>query len=403
MVAITPLPLRLVDDAWADRVPSPAHDSLTPDQRRATLVANPDSYLAITRSVEDLGPPSDEAGPVGSDTLLELSRASLDRLLDRGAFGGVRPDRFYVYQLEARGHVQTGVVGGVSTAAFAHGDVRVHEQVHHERAAHLARHLAVVGVQSSPIALAHLRLPAVVDIIDDTMGSTPPVLEVRSEPGFVQRVWPVDPDRSAELVTLFSPEPLYLIDGHHRGAAAVEHRRLVGPGTADHVLCALFPVDQLTNFAFHRVLPGRIGRHSTVESFARRHDLRRLDRRPRPEELAATEVALFDGAAGGWSGMEAPTVANLAPALRDLAPSRLAHQFDMAFGDAWHDVVAYRPGVLPLDRIVAETAERSDVLFVLEPISLDQLIAVADKGLTMPPKSTYFDPKVRSGLFLRHL
>ncbi len=406
MVTFAPLSLRLVEQSFADRVPSPAHDSLTPEGRRAVLLANPDSYLAITRSIEDVGPEV----TITIDELLSAGRASLERLLQLGAFGPVSDERFFVYQLRSGDHVQTGLVGGVATADFATGAVRVHEQIHHDRSAHLERHLSVVGVQSSPIAVAHRPMPAVAALLARLVAE-PPALEIASEPGFVQRVWPIGAEHSDGLSRLFVDQPLYLIDGHHRGAASVEHRRLVGPGSADLTLCALFSTDELANFAFHRVLPASIGRSSTASAL--------IARGARPTTAPGTgsvpspdDLFMFDGSTGRWWLLPAPPVHGVAPSLAALPPTRLAHLLDTVFDassadadlePAWHHLVRYRPAVLPLEQLMTEVVDPGDVLFVLESIGLDALIAVADDGLTMPPKSTYFDPKVRSGVFLRHL
>ncbi len=306
MVSIEPLPLRLVDEAFADTVPSPAHDSLTPEGRRQALLANPNSYLAVTRSIEDLDP----AMFVTNDELLALGRASLDRLVDMGAFAAERPPQFYAYQLSSGAHTQTGLVGGVATAAFAGGEVRVHEQIHHGRAAHLARHLAIVGVQSSPIAVAHRPIDSLRAVLERTVAASDPVLAIESEPGFAQRIWPIDPATSEVIVAALEADPLYLIDGHHRGAAAVDYRRLVGPGTADMTLCALFPTDELANFAFHRVLPDSVGGRSTVATLTERA-ARRVEG---PTAIAdgTTEIAMYDGVAKQWWALVAPVVSGVA-------------------------------------------------------------------------------------------
>lgn len=398
MVDIVPLELALIEPAWIDRVPSPAHDSLTPDGRRAVLAANPDSYLAVTRSVEDLGPGT----AATAEDVLALGRASLDRLVALGAFSKNRAAQFYAYQLQSGPHVQTGLVGGVATGAFADGGVLIHEQIHHDRSDHLARHLHIVGVQSSPIAVAHLPRPALRSVLDATTSAGPPLLDIESESGFSQRIWPIDPERSEVIIAELHRQPLYLIDGHHRGAAAVQHRATVGAGTADWTLCALFPTDELTNHAFHRMLPGRIDEWSTAAALAD------LGSRPIHEpndvvDIGGDEIALFDAANDCWLALHAPPVDNVAPSLSGLAPTRLADRFSRAFGHRWRNHVRYRPGVLSLDQLIEEARDAGDVLFVLPALSIEQLIDVANAGLAMPPKSTYFDPKVRSGVFLRRL
>ncbi|MEZ5379767.1 MAG: DUF1015 family protein [Acidimicrobiales bacterium] len=404
MATVEPLGLRLVTAEFADRVPSPAHDSLTPEGRRLALEANPESYLAVTRSLEDLDP----SVAMSNDELLALGRRSLDRLIALGAFDGGHAPRFFAYRLATDTHCQTGLVGGVATADFAQGVVRAHEQIHHARSTHLARHLAVVGVQSSPIAVAHRPIPELRAYLDQATEQKP-AHTIASEPGFTQTIWPIDATASPAITDLLRPTPLYLIDGHHRGAAAVEYRRLAGPGNADSTLCVLFAADELANHAFHRVLPPAIGTTATVEAMAAAGARPIADA---ADPLQADEVRMYDGSARRWRAIPAPSASGVAPALADLPPTRLAARFDEVFGafasdnvggHRWRDAVQYRPGVLPLPQLLDEADDHGGALFLLPSVGLDDLFAVADAGLAMPPKSTYFDPKVRSGVFLRHL
>lgn len=243
MVDVRPLRLRLVNQNWAARVASPAHDALTPADRRAHIAFNPDSYMTVTRGLEDMLP--DEA--MDAETLLNEGRAALQKLRQNGAFGPERSDDFYVYRLSEGARTLTGLVAGVAVADYTNGAVRIHEHVKAKRAIHLANHLAVVGVQSSPIAMA-FRPSADVGSIMERATEGDVLLDVTLDDGLHQKVWAVtESDDATTLRSAFDDQPLYLIDGHHRAAAAATFRAAAGPGLADWMLCALFPTDQLDN------------------------------------------------------------------------------------------------------------------------------------------------------------
>ncbi|MEZ5226461.1 MAG: DUF1015 family protein [Acidimicrobiales bacterium] len=324
MATVEPLGLRLVTAEFADRVPSPAHDSLTPEGRRLALEANPESYLAVTRSLEDLDP----SVAMSNDELLALGRRSLDRLIALGAFDGGHAPRFFAYRLATDTHCQTGLVGGVATADFAQGVVRAHEQIHHARSTHLARHLAVVGVQSSPIAVAHRPIPELRAYLDQATEQKP-AHTIASEPGFTQTIWPIDATASPAITDLLRPTPLYLIDGHHRGAAAVEYRRLAGPGNATRpCACSSPPTNSPTMRSTGCYRRPSERRPRSRQWGGGRCSPHRRRRRPAPSRRSAYVRRLRRGAGGA---IPAPSASGVAPALADLPPTRLAARFDEVF------------------------------------------------------------------------
>jgi uncharacterized protein (DUF1015 family) len=404
VVSVAPVTLRFVRPEWSHEVPSPPHDALSAEARRRHLIDHPHSYLGVTRSPDDIDPaavvPAD-GGPGGA--AIRLSRASLDELLTVGAFGPERPPGLYLYRLETDDHHQTGLVCGVATADYDGGLVRAHEQVNRARADLLASHLRRVGAQSSPIAMAFRSAPPLEELIERVTTTEAPLIDIVDE-GLRQSLWPVTDQDVEAAVAALAPAPLYLIDGHHRAAAASADRQANGPD--DHLmLSVLFPFAQLRNEAFHRVLDG-IDPERLMERLTERFPVRPVtsmhEIATRPDGWVAVAVG---GPAPRWSLVQLPAPEPVDGHVLDIDPIRLGqHVLAPLLGieEPQPDPrLTYRPG--PADAATAAALRlRPDQLeFWMRPVPLQTVLAMADRGHVMPPKSTYFEPKVRSGLFVR--
>ena len=399
MVSTTALPIQLVEQEWADRVPSPAHDALTPAMRRHTLEHNPYSYLGVTRSRDDLA----DQTTMTDDQLLHAGRAALGSLLAAKVFSPPGASRYLVYRLTTDFHVQTGIVCGVATDDFESGLVKVHEQIHPERAIHLSRHFEIVGAQSSPIAVAHTPNDEIADIIELVTTTSIAAVTVSGDDGLVQQVWPVDDTATIDQITAaFAEQPLYLIDGHHRASAASQFRKNTGDPEADWTLCALFSTEELANFPHHRTLPPSVGTSELLDAIRAVVPVRELDGDHPLDGVADDELIIYRD--GGWFGVVIGNDENAPPSLASLDQQRLENLIDRLGREtapAVRSAIRYRPGILPPTALAAEIDMLGGCLFLMRQVSMDQLLAVADAGLTMPPKSTYFEPKVRSGVFFR--
>lgn len=413
MARIEPTIARLIQPGWVRRVPSPAHDLLAPDDRRRYVAGNPDSFLTVTRGPEDV-PPGEEWD---SARAVAESRRSFQRLLGAGAWGDPAPrPALFLYRLrvdEGAGgppHAQVGIVGNLSVDDYEQGVIRVHEQVHEHRMQHLADHLAGLRIQSSPVALAHRADPALSALVAGITDGREPELDFTSADGLRQQVWRVDePDEIRSVQDALAGMPLYVIDGHHRSAAAAAHRRNHPESeAADWLFGAVFAADELRNEPFHRVVHG-IDPDELVALVGRSFPVRPVAPDAVTAEVAGRrpeEVGLLTG--GRWY-------------LVDLGPlPRPGDDSDVLAG---LDVVRLEEGVLqpllgittasPAGRISYRVADaphgglevwRTDpdeALWLMRPVPMDAVLAAADAGLAMPPKSTFFQPKARSGVFLR--
>lgn len=424
MADVQPVSLRFVTPELTGEVPSPPHDALSLEARQRHLAQHPRSYLGVTLSPEDMEPGA--ADP--AEAALSAGRHRLETMLAEGVFGPATEPGFFIYRLEVDDHRQTGLVCGVATSDYDEGMVRIHEHINRGRADHLARHLSVVGAQSSPIAMAFKLRPTVVRIMDRTADTTEPLLDFVDGEGLRQQLWAItDPYEIAEIEFAFSNAALYLIDGHHRAAAASTHRAAIEPSSRDPhlMLSTLFPFEQLRNQAFHRILTG-VDPVEFQAELARRFATRRTDDPHQvsargPAELALGVPADGDGGATGdarqrseWPGstgavdwllLDVPFDLHARSDLDNIDPVRLARLVlgpILGIDEANSDPrLSYRPGLADAESIADIELGSNEMVFLMRPVPMDILMDASDEGLVMPPKSTYFLPKVRSGLFVR--
>jgi uncharacterized protein (DUF1015 family) len=377
---LRPLQCLLVHPAHAADVVSPAYDSLSPAGREAFVAEHPMSWLGAVRSPEDRGRPPDDP------ETLHANRAMLVRLLEAGAYVAL-PPALYVYRLIEDGHAQTAVVGEL--ALDGPGAVRLlgHEEVRPVRVESLRSNLERVGATSSPIATTWRADPSIDEVLAAAT-SAPPQLAFETPDGLVQQVWMVtDAATQHQLTSAMTDGVLYIVDGHHRAAAARTFLARHAPRSdADrHLLVAVFPDHHLRVAAFHRLVATDADPASLAGAVAV------------PEPVVGRGTTAVTDLTRGWWRLELAGEADALDVER-LHRQVLAGQLGLADHDAR---ISYVPGDRTLselqDRVLAERA----IGFALAPVSVAEVLERADTGRTMPAKTTYFHPKVRSGVFLR--
>ncbi|GIT76081.1 MAG: hypothetical protein Ct9H300mP31_06120 [Acidimicrobiaceae bacterium] len=227
---LRPFPGLVVDPAWADRVTTGPYDAYSPTQRAAIAEANPYSFLNVTRSQEDVPPGRRD----DIDGLIAECAGSMQRIYDAGAYVPHDAPSLFLYRLATADHVQTGIMGLVPVTEPGDRRVLRHEAVRPGRANLLTRHLLEVGMSSSPISLTY-RTDDALDAVVAACCNDDPVLESTSD-GVHQMVWAVSGAAADTLANALGERPLYVTDGHHRLAAAVEARTET-PASPTTTLC----------------------------------------------------------------------------------------------------------------------------------------------------------------------
>ncbi|MFL9825444.1 DUF1015 domain-containing protein [Rhodoplanes sp. SY1] len=384
----------------AAEVLAPPYDVLSSDEARTRAAGKPWSFLHISKPEIDLDPGIDPYAPA----VYAKARENLDRMIEEGVL--IRDDvpGYYVYRLTWRDRVQTGLAVAASVADYDTNRIRKHELTTPAKEDDRVRQIDAVGAQTGPVMLAYRDCDSL-DALLAQVTQTERAVDVTADDGVRHEMWVVDgPETVAQLTRTIDALPnLYIADGHHRSAAAsrVAAER-GGPGSHGQFLAVMFPDHQMTILDYNRLMKDLNGRTPTelLAALGERFDVTLADGPVRP--AASHEVGLFvDGA---WYALTLHP--ELVPA--DDPVGRLPitlltkNAIEPLFGitdqrrDKRIDFVGGGRGVEELARRVQ--AGDAAAAFSLYPTQMVDLMAVADAGEIMPPKSTWFEPKLADGM-----
>ena len=399
MAFIHPFEGYLVAAEWAGTIVAPPYDSLTPEERRRHADRHPENYLNAMRSVEEY--PSDEAPSLSA--LLRRNARFVRGCVEAGRFV-TQPPCVFVYRIASGGHVQRGVVAEMPIDAYLDGRIRRHEFTRVAREDALAQYIDHVRTASSPVSLAYRADDRIRNRLD-TATRARPAVSLTTEDGVEHDIWVLDGASAQSLISAFEVvTTAYLTDGHHRCAATA---RFTTAGAEARLLVVLFPDDELRILPYHRVVRD-LGGHSTDSFLDRLSESFVVE----PPADGGTEAAPPRGPGefavhvdGRWFRFRLPD--------DQARPSDPADAIDAAILQARvigpllgisdprdDDRLGYVAGAGGLDSLERACREGWRAAFALHPTSMDELVAVADAGQVMPPKSTWFDPKPRSGFFI---
>lgn len=390
----------IVRPEHAEEVVTPPYETLSPARWHELGRDRPRSYHHVVAAEPgDPGAPSREEG-------LARGARRLAEMLAEGVLERTADPVVVVHRIEVVGHHHAGLLVEIPVATYDGGGLRRHEDVRDEKAERFTVHLRTVGAASTPALVTHHPDPRTGELIDDVTSSGGPTIDVVSPDGAHHRVWVRhDPGLVARMERLAADlGSLYVADGHHRIAASARVAAEAGSVDAP-ILALLAPPEQLTVRAFHRCieLDGRsaaevletVRERATVEEVPDAEDAR-------PESEGAFGMHLE----GTWYRLqvrppEASTpddpVARLDAALLHDEILRPALGLVDPSTDERLDFV---PDPVGLDQLERRCHATDAVAFILRAASISDVLRVADAGRTMPPKSTWFQPKLPSGLFV---
>jgi uncharacterized protein (DUF1015 family) len=400
MAVLAPFRALRPDPSTAARVAAVPYDVVNAEEAQALAEGNPLSFLHVSRAEIDC--------PRGTnpydESVYAKAVANLTRLKTDAPLVVEEAPSAYVYRLRMDGVTQTGIAACFSLEEYERDVIKKHERTRQDKEDDRTRHLLALGAQTGPVFLIHRAAPAVERVVEKTSRSTP-LYDFAAPDGVQHTMWRVDAGETRALVEGFASIPaLYIADGHHRAASAARARKHLrgasgASGEWDTFLAVAFPASQVRILPYNRVVTdlGSLTPATLLQAIRERFVVQAGG--PSPDR--AGNVAMFlDGVwytiVMGESGAStAPTDRLDVSRLQDHVLSPLLGISDPRSSKRI-DFVGGLRGTKELETIVR--SGRAAVAFSMYPVSVDDLMAISDAGGIMPPKSTWFEPKLRDGL-----
>ena len=394
--------LRPVPEAAA-AVSSVPYDVVSTDEARQLAAGNPLSFLHVTRSEIDLPPDADPY----SSAVYEKARENLAALRARAPLVVEEAPALYFYRLRMGEHEQTGVAGCFSIDEYDRDVIKKHERTRRDKEDDRTRHLVGLRAQTGIVFLTYQATPAV-DRLQQTVTGGKPLYDFAAPDGVHHTIWRAGLEQTKSLVDAFTRVPaLYIADGHHRAASAARARtELAGTAAeAGTFIAVAFPDRQVQILPYNRTVKDLAGATSQEFLAALQQRVPVADGSPIPARkgqvsmyldhrwysLDLTAAAPEDGSRAAGLDVARLQAAVLDPVLR-IGDIRTDKRIDFVGGAR---------GTQALEQAV--DSGKAAVAFSLYPVTVEDLIAISDAGGIMPPKSTWFEPKLRDGLLIHEV
>lgn len=430
MASVIPFKALRPQPQFAPKVASRPYDVLDSVEAKIEARGNPHSFLHITKSEIDLPENTD----IHSAYVYEKAKENLDAFIQRGVLFQEDKACFYIYQLIMKGRSQTGLVCGSAINDYEKDIIKKHEFTRPEKEQDRINHIAATHAQTGNVFLAYRNVVEIDDIINNWKSQHDPVYDFTAEDEIRHTIWVVNStETSAALVQLFKEKVpfTYIADGHHRAASAAKVRKLLetsnaieNPGypsrksaaqqkvdatdtvrSRDYFLTTLFPANELHIMDYNRVIKdlGDMSAEDFIQKLKKDFEIEEAGPAFTPAKLH--EFGLYINRK--WYKLESkPNTYSNDPIgildvtiLSDNVLDKLLGIADQRT-DKRIDFVGGIRGPEELERRV--NSGEMAAAFSFYPVSIQQLFDIADSGNVMPPKSTWFEPKLRDGL-LTHL
>jgi len=411
--AIRPVPEK------AELVAALPYDVMNTEEAREMVKGNPYSFLHVDKAEIDLDPSVDHYDV----KVYEKAAANLKKLSTDGIMTQDEKPCFYIYKQVMNGRAQTGIVGCTSIDEYLNNTIKKHEHTRADKEQDRINHVDYCNANTGPIFLTYRAKKEITEKVEAWKAAHKPVYDYVAEDQVGHTVWVVD---DAALIAFFTEafgkvQYLYIADGHHRNASAVKvglKRREQNPswnGTEEfnYYLSVMFPDEELYIMDYNRVVQDLNGNTSDefMKKVSEKFDIEELQcccccgAEPYKPEEKHTYGMFLDGkwykiSAKAGSYNEADPVGRLDVSVLQNNLLRPILGIEDPRTDKRIDFVG---GIRGLEELERRVNEGMKVAFSMFPTTIDDLMAIADAGEVMPPKSTWFEPKLRSGLFVHEL
>ncbi len=414
MAKISPFEAVRPQPQLAKQVASKPYDVLNSAEAKLEAVGNAYSFLHITKS--EIGLP--ETTDIHSAEVYELALNNLTAFMQRDVLFKESKPCYYIYQLIMEGRAQTGLVCVSSIDDYNNGIIKKHEFTRPEKELDRINHIKTTGAQTGNVFLAYRHQDDLDTIIDKWKTTKNPVYDFTAEDGIQHTVWAVSDETTIDQIThLFASQVpcTYIADGHHRAASAAKVKLSLSefapkPGDeekkiSDYFLTTLFPSNQLQIMDYNRVVKDLNGQtaEALIAALATQFDITLQEAAFKPKTLHSFGMYLNTK----WYQLIAKEGTYTTDPIGVLDVTILSNNILAKYLGILDQRTDKRIDFVGGIRGLAELEKRVDsgemaIAFSLYPVTIDQLFNIADAGEVMPPKSTWFEPKLRDGL-LTHL
>lgn len=342
------------------------------------------------------------------------AKSLLEEMVESGQFIEEKAPCYYIYELTMDGRTQTGIVACASVDDYENQVIKKHENTRAEKEEDRIRHVDVCSAQTGPIFLAY-RSREEINEQTEAVKQEKALYDFTSSDGIRHRVWKISDPGSIRIIreNFGQVGAVYIADGHHRCASAVKvarMRRKAHPGYSGQeefnaFLSVLFPDDQLMIMDYNRVVKDLNGNDTEafLQKVSKRFQVEKLSGARHPDRKGRIAMYL----AHDWYMLTAPVNDSENDPVGQLDVSILQRELltpVLGIGDPRTDTrIDFVGGIRGLAELERRVEEDCSVAFAMYPTSISELFAVSDAGLLMPPKSTWFEPKLRSGLFIHRI
>ena len=393
-------------------VASYPYDVVSVKEAREIVKDNPLNFLHVEKSEIDL----QSSIEADDESQYEIAKSNLDKLIERNVLFQEKKNCFYIYRQRAGSHAQYGIVAAISLAEYESGKIKRHELTKADKELDRIRHVMAVDAQTGPVFVTYRAQDSIDRMVKKMVGSEPEY-DFVSDDGISHTVWVISVERDIAVLKKAFTEvhTLYIADGHHRAAAAAAVRRLkreTNPGGGrnepyEYVMAVLFPHNQLKIMSYNRAVKDLNGLDE-AEFLRRVHgEFLVSDKFAEKSPTQCHEIGMYLG--GRWYKLNAKDnsydkddpikILDVSILQENLLKPVLGIQNPRT--DERIEYIGGIRGVQELERLV--DSDDFAAAFSLYPTSMEQLMAVSDAGKIMPPKSTWFEPKLRSGIFIHLL
>lgn len=388
----------------ASEVAALPYDVFTRKEAAAEIDQHPNSFLRIDRSCALLPAEVDEFDAQAYEKAAELYTADVQA----GVFLDEDKEYYYLYRLTQDGRAQTGIVSRIAVEDFHNGVIKRHENTRDFKLEDRVCHIEALNAQTGLVFVAYRVQAALGALIEQLCATTVPLYDFSTSDGVGHTVWRVDDKNAEELIrTSFERiDALYIADGHHRAAAAAKVAAKTEAEEASFLIAA-FATDQLRIFEYNRVLfdTNGLSPEELLERIAGSFDIEKIGINPQKPSRRGEFALYLDEQWYLLSVHEELRPDDPVDGLDVTLLYDLILQPILGVGDPSQSKrIAHVGGVRGLEELKSRASEyENGISFALYPCSLEEFFAVADAGLLMPPKSTWFEPKLRSGLFIHRI